>query len=148
MPSFSTESTLTMTQRGMVLRTVHCILSHRLTFSELTQSLLSTFLPCWLSIRGILTSLQKCETHSSLQWINADWVAPQTESTQKVFLLTHIFQTPSNLKGTQDWDFFWLRFWNLYYFFISYVKILRFYKKNFWIRPLLGEMRFFRLVWD
>ncbi len=51
-------------------------------------------------------------------------------------------------KGTQDWDFFWLRFWNLYYFFISYVKILRFYKKKFLIRPLLGQIRFFRLVWD
>jgi hypothetical protein len=29
---------------------------------------------------------------------------------------------------------------------ISYVKILRFYKKIFLIRPLLGEIRFFRLV--
>jgi hypothetical protein len=55
---------------------------------------------------------------------------------------------PSLLKGTQDWDFFWLRFWNLYYFFISYVKILRFYNKICLIRPLLGEIRFFRLVWD
>jgi hypothetical protein len=52
------------------------------------------------------------------------------------------------LKGTQGWDFFWLRFWNLYYFFISYVKILRFYKKFFLIRPILGKIRFFRLVWD
>ncbi len=24
-------------------------------------------------------------------------------------------------KGTQDWEFFWLRFWNLRYFFDSYV---------------------------
>ncbi len=32
-------------------------------------------------------------------------------------------------KGTQV---FWLRFWNFCYFFISYVKILRFYKKIFW----------------
>jgi hypothetical protein len=41
------------------------------------------------------------------------------------------------LKGTQDWSFFWLRFWNLRYFFVSYVKILRFYKKNFdW--PIIG----------
>jgi hypothetical protein len=30
------------------------------------------------------------------------------------------------LKGTQDWEFFWLRFWNLRYFVDSYVKILRF----------------------
>ncbi len=29
---------------------------------------------------------------------------------------------------------------------ISYVKILRFYKKNFLIGPLLGEVRFFRVV--
>jgi hypothetical protein len=34
-------------------------------------------------------------------------------------------------KGTKDWEFFWLRFWNLYYFFVSYVKILRFYPKKF-----------------
>ncbi len=50
------------------------------------------------------------------------------------------------LKGTQDWEFFWLRFWNLRYFFVSYVKILRFYKKKFLIGPLLGEVRFFRVV--
>ena len=35
-----------------------------------------------------------------------------------------------HLKGTQDWEFFWLWFWNLRYFFVSYVKILRFYKKK------------------
>ncbi len=49
-------------------------------------------------------------------------------------------------KGTQDWEFFWLRFWNLRYFFVSYVKILRFYKTFFFIGPLLGEVRFFRIV--
>ncbi len=49
-------------------------------------------------------------------------------------------------KGTQDWEFFLLRFWNLRYFFVSYVKILRFYKKFFLIGPLLGEVRFFRVV--
>ncbi len=32
------------------------------------------------------------------------------------------------------------------YFFVSYVKILRFYKNNFFIGPLLGEVRFFRIV--
>ncbi len=50
------------------------------------------------------------------------------------------------LKGTQDWEFFWLRFWNLRYFFVSYVKILSFYKKKFLIGPLLGEVWFFRVV--
>ncbi len=50
------------------------------------------------------------------------------------------------LKGTQDREFFCLRFWNLRYFFDSYVKILRLYKKNFLIGPLLGEVRFFRVV--
>ncbi len=37
------------------------------------------------------------------------------------------------LKGTQEWEFFWLRFWILYYFIVSYVKILRFCKKTFWL---------------
>ncbi len=57
-----------------------------------------------------------------------------------------LFSLVSTFKGTQDWEFFWLRFWNLHYFFVSYVKILRFYKKNFLIGPLLGEVRFFRVV--
>ncbi len=32
------------------------------------------------------------------------------------------------------------------YFFVSYVKILRFYKKKILIGPLLGEVQFFRIV--
>ncbi len=50
------------------------------------------------------------------------------------------------LKGTQEWEFFWLRFWILYCFIVSYVKILRFCKKNFLIGPVLEEVRFFRVV--
>ncbi len=42
------------------------------------------------------------------------------------------------LKGTQDWEFFWLRFWNLHYFFVSYVKILRFYKKKNFVWAIIG----------
>ncbi len=42
------------------------------------------------------------------------------------------------IKGTQDWEFFWLRFWNLRYFFDSYVKILRFYKKNIFDWAIIG----------
>ncbi len=51
-----------------------------------------------------------------------------------------------SLKGTQEWEFFWLRFWILYYFIVSYVKILRFCIKNFLIGPVLEEVRFFRVV--
>ncbi len=36
--------------------------------------------------------------------------------------------------------------YNLRYFFVSYVKILRFYQKFFLIGPLLGEVRIFRVV--
>ncbi len=64
---------------------------------------------------------------------------------ENIFFLQNLFGWPP-LKGTQDWDFFWLRFWNLYYFFVSHVKILRFYKKKFWIGPFWGEVRFFRVV--
>ncbi len=50
---------------------------------------------------------------------------PRRGPTPKAAILTL-----SSLKGTQDWKFVWLRFWNLRFFFVSYVKILRFYKKN------------------
>ncbi len=56
------------------------------------------------------------------------------------------FSLDSTFKGTQDWEFFWLRFWNLHYFFVIYVKILRFYQEIFLIGPFLGEVRFFRVV--
>jgi hypothetical protein len=56
------------------------------------------------------------------------------------------FQTISWVKGTQEWEFFWLRFWILYYFIVSYVKILRFCKKNLLIGPVLEEVRFFCVV--
>ena len=62
------------------------------------------------------------------------------------FYILYCFVLTNHVKGTQDWEFFWLRFWNLPYFFDSYVKILGFYKKNFLIGPLLGEVRFFRVV--
>ncbi len=32
----------------------------------------------------------------------------------------HLSQVRILFKGTQDWEFFWLRFWNLRYFFVSY----------------------------
>jgi hypothetical protein len=54
----------------------------------------------------------------------------------------------NKLKGTQDWEFFWLWFWILCYFIVSYAQILRFCKKHFLIRPLLGEIQLFRAVWD
>ncbi len=60
--------------------------------------------------------------------------------------LSIVYRVRPYLKGTQDWEFFWLRFWNLHYFFVSYVKILRFYQKIFLMGPLLGEVRFFRVV--
>ncbi len=53
-----------------------------------------------------------------------------------------------SVKGTQDWEFFWLRIWILYYFIVSYAQILRFCKKVFLIGPWMGEIRLFRLVWD
>ncbi len=51
-----------------------------------------------------------------------------------------------SFKGTLEWEFFWLRFWILSYFIVSYAKIIRFWGKNFWIGPSWGELRFFRVV--
>ncbi len=42
----------------------------------------------------------------------------------------------AGLKGTQEWEFFWLQFWILYYLIVSYVKILQ---KNFLIGPILEK---------
>ncbi len=70
------------------------------------------------------------------EWESQSSAGPQFKVKSKVFY---------QFKGTQDWAFFWLRFWNLRYFFI-YVKILRFYNYIFLIGPLLGEVRFFRVV--
>ncbi len=36
----------------------------------------------------------------------------------------------ASFKGTQDWEFFWLRFWILCYFIVSYAQILRYCKKQ------------------
>ncbi len=43
-------------------------------------------------------------------------------------------------------EFFFCFDFEIYYFFVIYVKILRFHKQIFLIRPLLGEVRFFRRV--
>ncbi len=69
-----------------------------------------------------------------------------SSSSYSSLLIFKLIVTYMHIKGTQDWEFFWLRFWNLCYFFVSNVKILRLYKKNFLIGPLLGEVRFFRAV--
>jgi hypothetical protein len=61
-------------------------------------------------------------------------------------IVSNLTRVQHALKVHQIENFFLLRFWNLRYFFVSYVKILRFYKKQFLIGPLLGEVRFFRVV--
>jgi hypothetical protein len=57
-------------------------------------------------------------------------------------------RVPKQLQGTQDWEFFWLRFWILCYFIVSYAQILRFCKKTFFGQATIGEIQLFRLVWD
>jgi hypothetical protein len=60
--------------------------------------------------------------------------------------MSYLWSCPSPFKGTQDWEFFWLRFWILSYFIVSYAWIKRFWWNNFLIGPLLGELRLFRAV--
>ncbi len=54
-----------------------------------------------------------------------------------------ILHVRNPIKGTQDWEFCWLQFWNLHYFFVSYVKILRFYKKIVWLGHYWGRYDFY-----
>ncbi len=50
------------------------------------------------------------------------------------------------LKGTQEWEFLWLRFWILYCFIASYAEKWRLCKKKFLIGPLWGEVGLFSVV--
>ncbi len=69
------------------------------------------------------------ETHKHEQFCSIIYVCMySTHYNIKKYL--QITSLTNRFKGTQDWEFFWLRFWNLRYFFVSYVKILRFYKKK------------------
>ncbi len=56
------------------------------------------------------------------------------------------------LKGTQEWEFFRLRFWILYYFIVSYIKILRFCKKKLFDWASIGRGMIFprspRTTWN
>ncbi len=83
--------------------------------------------------------------HSGI-WGAADEAVLNIVRTERKKSPKKILKKKRWLKGTQDWESFWLRFWNLRYFFVCYVKILRFDNKNFLIGPLLGEVRFFRVV--
>jgi hypothetical protein len=82
-----------------------------------------------------------CQRHKDeAEWIVKStliWITSQGSRAKKTTSIDRLVWglADFSFKGTPDWDFFWLRFWYLYYFFISYVKILRFYKKNFLIRP-------------
>jgi hypothetical protein len=73
---------------------------------------------------------------SMMFWGNAidDLVAPTLSSRLRICGKLH------KIENFFDSDF------GICDFFVSYVKILRFYKRNFLIGPLLGEVRFFRGV--
>ena len=50
--------------------------------------------------------------------------------------------------GTQAWEFFGLRYWNLYFFVVSYAEMLRFRLKKIFVGPLLGEIGLFCVYSD
>ncbi len=52
--------------------------------------------------------------------------------------LLHRYDVKLTVKGTQEREFFWLWFWILYLFIVSYANILRFWKTSFLIGPLWG----------
>ncbi len=129
---------------------------HRRRDTHLLQIVIAKYRDTYLlQVSAMLTHSSRAATVDTLFQMPAPWSYSPLLVTSKC-METHFssrFQTRRALdhgyiflcmfKGTQDWEFFWLRFWNLRYFFVSYVKILRFYKKNCLIGPLLGEVRFF-----
>ncbi len=105
------------------------------------------YLKCLLSLRAdVLHYFLRCITVRALKY-------------GRIWYLQHVITFVTfKIKGTQDWDVFWLRFWNLYYFFISYVKILRLNFFFFYQAIIGGDTIFplslglsgieFSLVWD
>ncbi len=56
---------------------------------------------------------------------------------------------PINMfKGTQAWEYFALRYWNLYFFVVSYAEMLRFRLKKNFVGLFLGEIGLFCVYWD
>ena len=82
----------------------------------------------------------------TVAFINIKWRKTWLEQRRQNFYVTlqtkigpvSVYNVFKALKGTQNWEFFCLRFWNLHYFFVSYVKILRFYKKKNFDWPVIG----------
>ncbi len=70
--------------------------------------------------------------------MNRQRSAWQIVSAQCPSVNNHLANTTPTFKGTQEWEFFWLRFWILYYFIVSYVKILRFCKKKLFDLASIG----------
>ncbi len=59
-----------------------------------------------------------------------------------------VLQIRVQLKGTQGWEFFGLRYWNLYFSVVSNAEMLRFRLKKNFVGPLLGEIWLFCVYWD
>ncbi len=121
------------------------------------KSLFVALLSSWAKMSNSFTFLateclfSECTTNEIASWtcISIHLCVTSSGNYSFCFWLILLYTQPPfflSFKGTQEWEFFWLRFWNLRYFFVSYVKILRFYKKIFLIGPFLGEVRFFRVV--
>ncbi len=98
----------------------------------------------WLSAAGCYTWLDG--QHCPLRTYHGVFSRAKTPAEDIICSKCHHKKKERGFKGTQDREIFWLRIWNLRYFFVSYVNILRFYKKKCLIGPFLGEVRFFRVV--
>ncbi len=64
------------------------------------------------------------------------------------FTLIKILSTEYFDAGTQAWEFFGLRNWNLYFFVVSYAEMLRFRLKQVFVGLLLGKKGLFCVYWD
>jgi hypothetical protein len=143
--------------------------------------------PCWAYAERISSLAELRGTNFIAGWVYAEWISSLAEHTRKYLKveylgrIEHDFQKSSvigpwdhkvsvsaknfkkilclcTFKGTQDWDFFWFRFWNLYFLYklCQNIKILQ----NFFFDQAIigGDTIFplslrlsrieFSLVWD
>ncbi len=94
-------------------------------FTKTLQNILAHSIAQWKYFKitvKINISLEKTKNLLFLHCFSYSW---QKNGFVKVWVLG------ACIKGTQDWEFFWLRIWILYHFIVSYAQILRFCKKVF-----------------
>jgi hypothetical protein len=95
----------------------------------------------WMKFRSIIvhygeSTVRKLSKFSAWRWNHSSSIFLSKFLPECYLWIQNKAKKPGpsfkTFKGTQEWEFFRLQFWILYYLIVSYSQILRFCKKIFW----------------